>query len=111
MFKGTRKFTGAGLASWDMGRIVRMGNMVHKAEAFDQDVSSWDTAHVTSMPSIFAEAAAFKYDSRAKGQSEMTNRCTAVWLCGSGDGVAVKLCADCCVVCVMLICTVCVDAY
>ena len=112
MFKVATSFTGAGLANWDTGRVVQMGNMFNRASVFDEDVSSWDTAHVTSMPGVFAEAAAFKYDSRAKGQREMTNRCTtAVWLCGCvtvwlcvWDGeVVVKLCADRCVVCVMLV--------
>ena len=111
MFKQASNFTGAGLANWDTGRVVQMGNMFNQAEAFDEDVSLWDTAHVTSMPRVFAQAAAFKYDSRVKGQREMTNRCTAAWLCGWGGGVAVKLCADCCVVCVMFVCTACVDAY
>ena len=89
MFKVATSFTGAGLANWDTGRVVQMGNMFNRASVFDEDVSSWDTAHVTSMPGVFAEAAAFKYDSRAKGQREMTNRCTtAVWLCGCVAGVA-----------------------
>ena len=88
MFKVATSFTGAGLANWDTGRVVQMGNMFNRASVFDEDVSSWDTAHVTSMPGVFAEAAAFKYDSRAKGQREMipyrctTLQCTAVWLCG-----------------------------
>ena len=89
MFKQASNFTGAGLANWDTGRVVQMGNMFNQAEAFDEDVSLWDTAHVTSMPRVFAQAAAFKYDSRAKGQREMTNMCTAVWLgwlCG-GEAV------------------------
>ena len=104
MFKQCDKFTGAGLANWDTGRVVQMSNMFNQASTFDEDVSSWDTAHVMSMPRVFAQAAAFKYDSRAKGQREMTHRCTTdVWLCGWGGEVVAKLCADCCVVCVMLV--------
>ncbi len=88
MFCGSR-FSGTGLANWDVGRVTDMSEMFAEIPDFDlTEISQWDVSNVTDMQGMFQECGCQGDGLENWDVSRVTNM--ANMFCGSGfdgDGI------------------------